>query len=193
ALKIEKILDTTLSLLSAGTADKITTNAIAKAAGISIGSLYQFFPNKGAIFYELFRRWLTQTLTALDQVVTSIDGDEAPEECIENMLQALAGGKEINAPGHWQLRRAMASSPDLVELERKHFEQILERILTVQVKFGVPVETAERRELALLQNQLFIACLQTLALTRVLEHSGAVRRWCKQILASAFDKKMLDA
>jgi AcrR family transcriptional regulator len=49
ALKIKKILDTTLSLLSAGTADKITTNAIAKAAGISIGSLYQFFPNKEAI------------------------------------------------------------------------------------------------------------------------------------------------
>ncbi|MCV6613118.1 MAG: TetR/AcrR family transcriptional regulator [Amphritea sp.] len=43
------MLDTTLSLLSAGTADKITTNAIAKAAGISIGSLYQFFPNKEAI------------------------------------------------------------------------------------------------------------------------------------------------
>ncbi|WP_395174459.1 helix-turn-helix domain-containing protein [Roseibium alexandrii] len=30
-----------------------TTNMIAERAGISIGSLYQYFPNKGALILEL--------------------------------------------------------------------------------------------------------------------------------------------
>ncbi len=36
--------------------DAITTNRIAEAAGVSIGSLYQYFPNKKAIFSALHQR-----------------------------------------------------------------------------------------------------------------------------------------
>jgi AcrR family transcriptional regulator len=37
-----------------------TTNRIAERAGVSIGSLYQYFPNKDAIVVELARRHLAQ-------------------------------------------------------------------------------------------------------------------------------------
>jgi AcrR family transcriptional regulator len=37
-----------------------TTNRIAQRAGVSIGSLYQYFPNKDAIVMELARRHITQ-------------------------------------------------------------------------------------------------------------------------------------
>jgi AcrR family transcriptional regulator len=36
---------------------KATTNRIAEAAGISVGSLYQYFPSKDAIAVELLRRY----------------------------------------------------------------------------------------------------------------------------------------
>jgi len=36
--------------------DRASTNRIAEVAGVSIGSLYEFFPNKDAIFTELRRR-----------------------------------------------------------------------------------------------------------------------------------------
>jgi AcrR family transcriptional regulator len=36
---------------------KATTNRIAKAAGVSVGSLYQYFPSKDAIAVELLRRY----------------------------------------------------------------------------------------------------------------------------------------
>jgi AcrR family transcriptional regulator len=36
--------------------DKTTTNRIAEAAGVSIGSLYQYFPNKESLVAELIRR-----------------------------------------------------------------------------------------------------------------------------------------
>src|SRR5215475_5457688 len=37
-----------------------TTNWIAERAGVSIGSLYQYFPNKDAIVMELARRHIAQ-------------------------------------------------------------------------------------------------------------------------------------
>lgn len=66
--KVETIPTVTRDLLSEGPADKVTTISIVGRAGISVGSLYQFFPNKQSIFYELFRRWLEGTLEVLDQV-----------------------------------------------------------------------------------------------------------------------------
>src|SRR5689334_22267478 len=36
---------------------KATTNRIATAAGVSVGSLYQYFPSKDAIAVELLRRY----------------------------------------------------------------------------------------------------------------------------------------
>ncbi len=41
-----------------------TTNRIAERAGVSIGSLYQYFPNKDAIPASLAERHLTESFTA---------------------------------------------------------------------------------------------------------------------------------
>ncbi|RQR64710.1 TetR/AcrR family transcriptional regulator [Burkholderia sp. Bp9125] len=42
-----------------------TTNEIARVAGISIGSLYQYFPNKDAILHALIRQELERLIEAL--------------------------------------------------------------------------------------------------------------------------------
>lgn len=55
---VETILAVTQQLLLRNGLPKLTTNAIAAEAGLSIGSLYQYFPNKEAIVLELARRWL---------------------------------------------------------------------------------------------------------------------------------------
>jgi AcrR family transcriptional regulator len=39
-----------------------TTNDIADEAGVAIGSLYQYFPNKDAILIELTRQHIDSTL-----------------------------------------------------------------------------------------------------------------------------------
>jgi len=55
---VETILAATQALLLQNGLPKLTTNGIAAEAGLSIGSLYQYFPNKEAIVLELARRWL---------------------------------------------------------------------------------------------------------------------------------------
>ena len=89
--KVQLILDVTLDMLGNIPAEKITTNDIAKTAGVNIASLYQFFPKKEAVFFELYRQWLEQTLTLLDGVDAQFDGSEGLEAYGEDRKGGVEG------------------------------------------------------------------------------------------------------
>jgi AcrR family transcriptional regulator len=57
---VEAVLDATVRILKRSGSGGITTNRIAEVAGVSIGSLYQYFPNRGAIFQALHQRHIDQ-------------------------------------------------------------------------------------------------------------------------------------
>ena len=54
-LMFDNILEASTRVLEEVSFEKFTTNKVAEAAGISIGSLYQYFPNKQSILIELER------------------------------------------------------------------------------------------------------------------------------------------
>ncbi|HEY6035638.1 MAG TPA: TetR/AcrR family transcriptional regulator [Kofleriaceae bacterium] len=53
---VDSILDATARLLKHAGFAGMTTNAVAEKAGVSIGSLYQYFPNKEALVSALIER-----------------------------------------------------------------------------------------------------------------------------------------
>lgn len=53
----------------------LTTNHIAAVAGVSVGSLYQYFPNKEAVVVALIRDQLDRDDAHLSELVLSQDGD----------------------------------------------------------------------------------------------------------------------
>lgn len=55
---VGRILDAARLILTENGTGGLTTIAIGERAGLSVGSLYQYFPNKEAIVLELARRWL---------------------------------------------------------------------------------------------------------------------------------------
>jgi AcrR family transcriptional regulator len=57
---VEAILDAVIRILKREGFAAVTTNRIAEVAGVSIGSLYQYFPDKRAIFASLHRRHIDQ-------------------------------------------------------------------------------------------------------------------------------------
>jgi AcrR family transcriptional regulator len=75
---VEAILDAVIRILKRQGIAAVTTNRIAETAGVSIGSLYQYFPHKRAIFAALHRRHLDQIdrviqTTLLDHASSSLD------------------------------------------------------------------------------------------------------------------------
>jgi AcrR family transcriptional regulator len=63
-----------------------TTNEIAELAGVSIGSLYQYFPNKDALIGALQSHHKTEIAAAVKTVL-----DAAPDRPIRQSIAALAG------------------------------------------------------------------------------------------------------
>jgi AcrR family transcriptional regulator len=72
---IEAILDAVIRLLKRGGVSAITTNSIAETAGVSIGSLYQYFPNKQAIFIALHERHIHQVDQVLRRKISESEGE----------------------------------------------------------------------------------------------------------------------
>ncbi len=65
---VEAIVEAAAHILIKHGYDAFTTNRVAERAGVSIGSLYQYFPNKDALLSELMRRHLVdieQTVEAM--------------------------------------------------------------------------------------------------------------------------------
>src|SRR5690242_7346028 len=50
---VAAILDAAVQVLAKEGAQRFTTARVAEKAGVSIGSLYQYFPNKAAILFRL--------------------------------------------------------------------------------------------------------------------------------------------
>ena len=69
AATIEVIVEAAARILETAGPAGFTTNAVAERAGVSVGSLYQYFPNKDAITRALIRR----ELEMLKEAVTAID------------------------------------------------------------------------------------------------------------------------
>jgi AcrR family transcriptional regulator len=68
--------------------DRASTNRVAERAGVSVGSLYQYFPNKEALVGELVDRFSKQ-ITEL--VITQLQAlaDEPPERVARELVSAM--------------------------------------------------------------------------------------------------------
>src|SRR5689334_12765314 len=71
---VDALLTATKALLVQRGVEGATTNAIAELAGVSIGSLYQYFPSREAIIAELSRRHVEQVLTLIFAEVDALTG-----------------------------------------------------------------------------------------------------------------------
>ncbi len=68
---VATILQAATQVLAKEGAARFTTARVAERAGVSIGSLYQYFPNKAAILFRLQRDEWTQTTDLLGTILTN--------------------------------------------------------------------------------------------------------------------------
>src|SRR6185369_8903715 len=71
---VDAIVDAAARVLVRGGYGAFTTNRVAARAGVSVGSLYQYFPNKEALLAELKTRHVTQLERGLDAAMTRVAG-----------------------------------------------------------------------------------------------------------------------
>lgn len=68
---VEAIFDATIQVLLEHGIERLTTTRVADRAGVSVGTLYQYFPNKDALLAAVLERHLLRVVEAVEQVAAS--------------------------------------------------------------------------------------------------------------------------
>lgn len=66
AATVDAIFEATVQVLLAGGARRLTTTRVAARAGVSVGTLYQYFPHKRALLFASLRRHLDTVAQAVE-------------------------------------------------------------------------------------------------------------------------------
>jgi AcrR family transcriptional regulator len=74
---VEVILQACIQVLLDGGIERLTTTRVAQRAGTSVGSVYQYFPNKQSLLAAVLERHLMQVVAAVETASTSAKGQTA--------------------------------------------------------------------------------------------------------------------
>ncbi|SFS12497.1 transcriptional regulator, TetR family [Granulicella pectinivorans] len=88
---VEAILEATVQVLLSVGQEELTTTKVAHRAGVSVGTLYQYFPNKKALLQEVLTRHLDGVTKAVERVCREQRGQPLQvmaTALIEGFLQA---------------------------------------------------------------------------------------------------------
>jgi AcrR family transcriptional regulator len=78
------ILEATIQVLLQAGKERLTTTRVALRAGVSVGTLYQYFPNKSALLQAALKRHLNKVTEAIERVCR-----EQKKNTLPNMATAL--------------------------------------------------------------------------------------------------------
>ena len=95
--RMAAILEAAVVVFARDGVDRATTNAIAAEAGISPGSLYQYFSDRTDILHAVVRDYLTRLAEVYATVWPTIDATTPRREMIAALLVPLAEFKRANA------------------------------------------------------------------------------------------------
>ena|SRR5688572_26884201 len=126
---VEALLIATKTLLIRGGSEAATTNAIAKLAGVSIGSLYQYFPSREGLIAELSRRHVQQVTGLIFGEIEALLGTSiriGARRLIHLMLQVHRQDPQLHAAIY-------ASHPDLGA--RAQLSQIESEVMRVARRY----------------------------------------------------------
>ncbi|QOZ23200.1 MULTISPECIES: TetR family transcriptional regulator [Bradyrhizobium] len=84
---VSAILDAAVQVLTKEGAQRFTTARVAEKAGVSVGSLYQYFPNKAAILFRLQSDEWRQTSGLLRDILA--DAARPPLERLRRLVHAF--------------------------------------------------------------------------------------------------------
>ena len=145
-----------------------TTNDVAAAAEVSVGSLYQYFPNKDALLVALADRHLDEVRPLVEMLSQRLRSEEPDVEQLSRELVDAAMLWNDTDRLHELLWRAPRSQPlveRLADLDRIMIDELqwhLERL-------GHPLDIARLRA------QLVVTALEAVAHTQPIDHGRAAQ------------------
>ncbi|MFE0678560.1 TetR/AcrR family transcriptional regulator [Streptomyces sp. NPDC058867] len=156
-LMVSRLLAAAAELFVERGYDGTTTNHIAERAEASIGSLYQFFPNKASMLAALQVEWTDRLIAELDAALTG-SGGELPLDALLDQVLDIHVRLNQDPPGILGFLLTAPVGPDQAHVPPQDLiDSRVERLLSLR---AVPMPDERRRTVALMIGHLISAIYQ---------------------------------
>lgn len=127
--KVEKILQTAKQIIFNEGIQELNTNKIASYSGVTVGSIYQYFEDKEAIIYELYRKCLDEIFQHYCQLSESLKDETNPTRFFMEIAKDFSSVIGKSQYGYWRLFDvSKIHYPSLLELEKIHDQRVCNKI-----------------------------------------------------------------
>ena len=93
---VDAILEATIQVLLQVGKERLTTTKVAMRAGVSVGTLYQYFPNKSALLRAVLKRHMVEVTGTVERVCREQNGG-TPRQMVTALITAFLQAKMRNA------------------------------------------------------------------------------------------------
>jgi AcrR family transcriptional regulator len=136
------VLDAAVALIEREGVERATTRRIALAAGVSIGAVYEYFPNKESIVLHLGTDWLRR----IREIVEALHPSSSGIPDLLGYLNRLLGDVEKlyrGQPGLLAVVRLIGAIPELREAEQAHDAAVVASVTGALRHFAPNTDPAE--------------------------------------------------
>ena len=163
---VEAILEAAAELFAAEGYARATTNKIAARAGVSVGSLYQYFPNKDSLLAALFERHHADVHRVVSAALLQLADPAVPLDAgLRRLLTDLVGLHHDNPALTKALSTAVIRESSAADDVHKHEDDHIQPVLAL-LAARPDVRTGDYGSMALVMGQA------TAHLTRWLVHDA---------------------
>ncbi len=132
---VKQILNTSAMLLDEVGLDGFNTNLLAERAGLRVGTIYRYFPNKLAILRALILEYANHMKTALETFNDLADPEKDWQHVICSSIDNYVAAAK-KQKGFISIRRAMQAAPELRAIEKQLVRELSESIVEAIIKRG---------------------------------------------------------
>lgn len=127
---VEAISEATIQVLLSHGAERLTTSRVAERAGVSVGTLYQYYPNKQSLLFAVLENHFNKVASRVEAACK--DACHKPlAEMIREMVEAYVDAKMERADISVALYRVAADvgGPALIKRVNQRFRKAVEAML----------------------------------------------------------------
>jgi AcrR family transcriptional regulator len=195
---VDAILEATIQVLLREGKERLTTTRVAERAGVSVGTLYQYFPNKSSLLQATLRRHLNEVAETIRRVCAE-QRNNPIAEMVESLIQAFFAAKmrdpKISAALYsvssdvdgWRIAQQMSkrtlkelvalfeTAPETLTKEPELIASMLQSMLNGVSRRLLESSAPEKNFPTMLQELLFLAQVYVQACIASPSRSGAAR------------------
>ena len=127
---VSAIHEATIQVLLSDGLARLTTTRVAKRAGVSVGTMYQYFPHKQALLYAVLHQYLDEVVVAVEDASLRYEG-KGLRDLSDGLVRAYLDAKLRYLPGSLALYTVAADldTASLINDVVDRTDRAIERLL----------------------------------------------------------------